>query len=176
MRRGTTNQSTHFTLLSRNRVGQDRQIMPPHPPFPSGLPRKPTPISNGQCFASKDRPLSDEWWRGDGGVFRPILSSHGVLWSLVPILINRRFNHQQCDQLRSAEVLTFQNKSVVNLHQELIRFSLVSIGIAGANSGMLYVLVGKFHLNYLLAQVIVTGILCVASYFIIEWIFRDKTP
>jgi dolichol-phosphate mannosyltransferase len=71
---------------------------------------------------------------------------------------------------------TFQKKSVANLRQEVIEFSLVSLGIAGANCGMLYVFVDKLHFNYLLAQVIVTGILCVASYFIIEWIFRDRRP
>jgi dolichol-phosphate mannosyltransferase len=69
---------------------------------------------------------------------------------------------------------TFKNKSVANVHLQAIEFTLVSIGFTGANGGMLYMLVEKFHLHYLLAQFIVSSILCVVSYFIAEWIFRDK--
>ena len=65
---------------------------------------------------------------------------------------------------------------MANMHLQVIEFSLVSVGITGANGGMLYLLVGKLHLHYLLAQIIVSGILCIASYFIAGWIFRDNTP
>jgi len=59
---------------------------------------------------------------------------------------------------------TFENKSGAKMRQQVIEFTLVSIGIAAANSGMLYILVGKLHLQYLLAQMVVSGILCIAVH------------
>jgi dolichol-phosphate mannosyltransferase len=71
---------------------------------------------------------------------------------------------------------TFENKSVEKMHRQVIEFTLVSVAIAGANTGMLYILVGKLHVHYLLAQMVVTGILCIASYFIVGWVFRENEP
>jgi len=71
---------------------------------------------------------------------------------------------------------TFENKSRVNMHLQVIQFCVVSIGYTAANGGMLYVLVGKLHLHYLLAQIIVSSIIGILSYWISGWIFRDKTP
>lgn len=71
---------------------------------------------------------------------------------------------------------TFENKSLAKMHLQVIEFCLVSIGYTAANGGMLYLLVGKLHLQYLLAQVIVSSILGILSYSISGWIFRDRTP
>ena len=71
---------------------------------------------------------------------------------------------------------TFENKSIANVHLQVIAFTFVSIGYTVANGGMLYILVDKLHLHYLGAQIIVSSILGFLSYFISEWIFRDQTP
>jgi hypothetical protein len=62
------------------------------------------------------------------------------------------------------------------VHLQVIAFIFVTIGYTVANGGMLYLLVGKFHLNYLVAQVIVSSILGAVSYPISAWIFRRQTP
>ena len=71
---------------------------------------------------------------------------------------------------------TFENKSIANMHLQMIEFSLVSLGYTAANGGMLYLLVDKLHLHYLSAQIIVSSIIGILSYWISGWIFRDKTP
>ena len=71
---------------------------------------------------------------------------------------------------------TFQNRNIADMHLQVIEFCLVSIGYTAANGGMLYLLVGKLHWHYLLAQIIVSSIIGILSYWISEWIFRDKTP
>jgi len=68
---------------------------------------------------------------------------------------------------------TFENKSMANVHLQAITFALVSLGYTVANGGMLYLLAGKLHLHYLLAQVIVSSIIGIVSYFISDWIFRE---
>jgi putative flippase GtrA len=71
---------------------------------------------------------------------------------------------------------TFKDKSVSTVHLQIVAFIFVSIGYTVANGGMLYLLVGKLHLHYLIAQIIVSSILGFLSYFISDWIFRDRTP
>lgn len=71
---------------------------------------------------------------------------------------------------------TFENKSIANVHLQVIASILVSVGYTVANGGMLYISVGKLHMNYIVAQVIVSSILGVVSYFISRWIFRDQAP
>ena len=71
---------------------------------------------------------------------------------------------------------TFENKSMANMHLQVIAFIFVSVGYTVANGGMLYILVDKLHINYLVAQVIVSSILGVVSYPISGWIFRNQTP
>ncbi|HEY3901957.1 MAG TPA: GtrA family protein [Chthoniobacter sp.] len=71
---------------------------------------------------------------------------------------------------------TFENKSIANMHLQVVAFTFVSIGYTIANGGMLYLLVGKLHWHYLVAQIIVSSILGFVSYFISDWIFRNPTP
>ena len=71
---------------------------------------------------------------------------------------------------------TFENKSMAGVHLQVIAFTFVSIGYTIANGGVLYLLVGKLHWHYLLAQIIVSSILGFVSYFISDRIFRDQTP
>jgi dolichol-phosphate mannosyltransferase len=71
---------------------------------------------------------------------------------------------------------TFENKGMATMHLQVIAFIFVSVGYTVANGGMLYILVGKLYMNYLVAQIIVSSILGVVSYPISGWIFRDKTP
>ena len=71
---------------------------------------------------------------------------------------------------------TFGNKSMAGMHLQVIAFIFVSVGYTVANGGMLYILVGKLRMNYLVAQVIVSSILGVVSYPISGWIFRNQTP
>lgn len=68
---------------------------------------------------------------------------------------------------------TFENKSMENVHLQAITFTLVSFGYTVANGAMLYLLKEKLHLHYLLAQVIVSSIIGIVSYFISDWIFRE---
>ena len=65
---------------------------------------------------------------------------------------------------------------MANVHMQALAFILVSVGYTVANGGMLYVLVGKLQMNYLVAQVIVSSILGIISYPISGWIFRAKAP
>jgi putative flippase GtrA len=69
---------------------------------------------------------------------------------------------------------TFENRSVANMHLQVIAFTFVSIAYTVANGGMLYLLVDKLHWHYLVAQIIVSSILGFVSYFISDWIFRDR--
>ena len=71
---------------------------------------------------------------------------------------------------------TFENKSMANAHFQVIASVALAIGFTVVNGGMLYILVGKLHLHYLVGQIIVSSILGIVSYFISGWIFRDQTP
>jgi len=70
---------------------------------------------------------------------------------------------------------TFEDKGVANVHLQVIVFILVSGGYTVANGGMLYLLVEKLHMNYLMAQIVVSSILGIVSYPISGWIFRAQT-
>jgi putative flippase GtrA len=71
---------------------------------------------------------------------------------------------------------TFENKSMANVHLQVLAFTFVSIAYTLANGGMLYALVDKLHWHYLGAQIIVSSIIGFVSYFIAGWIFREQTP
>jgi dolichol-phosphate mannosyltransferase len=68
---------------------------------------------------------------------------------------------------------TFENKSMANVHLQVGAFIFVSAAYTVANGAMLYLLVSKLGMHYLLAQIIVSSIIGFVSYFISDWIFRD---
>lgn len=70
----------------------------------------------------------------------------------------------------------FKNKSIAHMRSQAIAFTFVSIGYTVANGGMLFILVDKLYLHYLVSQIIVSSILGFVSYFISDWIFRHRTP
>ncbi|MBX4205481.1 MAG: GtrA family protein [Candidatus Doudnabacteria bacterium] len=69
---------------------------------------------------------------------------------------------------------TFQNRDKTNLHRQAGAYLSMAIGLFLANLLLLYVLVEYLRLWYMGAQVIVTVILTVASYFITSRIFSEK--
>ena len=71
---------------------------------------------------------------------------------------------------------TFKNKEPGKAGVQAGRFIITSIVFTLTNSGLLYALVHWLHLNYMVAQMIVTVILSIASWFASSgWIFREKT-
>lgn len=71
---------------------------------------------------------------------------------------------------------TFKNKESGQTGVQAWRFVITSIVFTITNNGLLYVLVNWLHLNYMVAQMIVTVILSIASWFASSgWIFREKT-
>jgi dolichol-phosphate mannosyltransferase len=70
---------------------------------------------------------------------------------------------------------TFQNKNKKSIHRQVIYYAAMAATIFVANLALLYVLVEYTHIWYLGAQVIVTVLLTVASYFVASRIFSDPT-
>jgi putative flippase GtrA len=68
----------------------------------------------------------------------------------------------------------FQNRDRKNLHRQAGAYAGMAIVLFLANMLLLYVLVESFKLWYMGAQVIVTIILTIASYFITSRIFSEK--
>ncbi|MFA6099052.1 MAG: GtrA family protein [Patescibacteria group bacterium] len=67
---------------------------------------------------------------------------------------------------------TFENKTSDHLKRQAGAYALFMIFVALANLGLLYALVDQAHFHHLVAQVIVTIVLTVVSYFISRRIFK----
>ena len=60
----------------------------------------------------------------------------------------------------------FENEETGVLANQLIWYSLVSTGYLLANTGLMYLLVDRFHIQYLLSQAGITFVLSCLNYFI----------
>ncbi len=61
--------------------------------------------------------------------------------------------------------LTFENKEIRTLKKEMLMYFGMAISLLLANSILLYILVEFIHLQYLIAQLVLTVVLSVVSYF-----------
>lgn len=68
--------------------------------------------------------------------------------------------------------LTFENKETEDLKKEIIKYFFMSSSFTLSNSILLYILVEFMHLGYFRAQLILTVILSVCSYFITKKILK----
>jgi dolichol-phosphate mannosyltransferase len=66
---------------------------------------------------------------------------------------------------------TFRNKGTKRIRRQASQYVILVGSIFVANLGLLYILVEYTHLHYLIAQVIVTGILTIISYLVSQRIF-----
>jgi len=71
---------------------------------------------------------------------------------------------------------TFEDKDMTKVHKQAALYFTMGAVFMPTNAGLLYVLVEYLHVHYMLAQVILTILFSVASYFITHKIFTPKTP
>ncbi|MEK7547184.1 MAG: GtrA family protein [Patescibacteria group bacterium] len=69
---------------------------------------------------------------------------------------------------------TFKNKDRKYVNQQLLQYSIMSLGNWILNTSLLYVLVEYLNLWYMLAQVILTVVVSIIAYFGFRWIFRHR--
>ena len=68
---------------------------------------------------------------------------------------------------------TFQNKDTKNVSRQLTLYFGMVLGFLATNTTLLYVLVEYVHLKYLVAQLILTFLLTIASFVLTRKIFAD---
>lgn len=66
---------------------------------------------------------------------------------------------------------TFENKDIKAIQQQIVMYFSMGVVFLPTNTLLLYLLVEYVHVQYLLAQLILTGLLSVISYFITHKIF-----
>lgn len=68
---------------------------------------------------------------------------------------------------------TFQNKDIEAAPKQLATYLAMSVALLATNTGLLYFLVEYFHFQYLLAQLILTVLLTIASFVMTRKIFAN---
>jgi putative flippase GtrA len=72
---------------------------------------------------------------------------------------------------------TFQNGGLEGLRHQFALYLTVTIANLGTNTLLVYLLVEKVGLFYLLAQIIAAGLIAIGSFFIYQGIiFRSRQP
>lgn len=67
---------------------------------------------------------------------------------------------------------TFKNKDIKNIKKQAAGYALMVVILFATNLFLLYLLVEYCHFWYIFAQIIVTIIVTIMSYFISQWIFK----
>ncbi|OHA35019.1 MAG: hypothetical protein A3A22_02310 [Candidatus Taylorbacteria bacterium RIFCSPLOWO2_01_FULL_45_34b] len=68
---------------------------------------------------------------------------------------------------------TFRGKGSKEIKRQLVTYFIMAIGFLVANTTLLYVLVEYAHIQYLVAQGVLTVFLSIASFFITRKIFTN---
>lgn len=94
------------------------------------------------------------------------------VWYLLSAIIAYIFNITSNFLLH--KFWTFKDKDTKKVHQQMFWYLIMCIVFFLANTGFLYLLVDVMHLWYIHAQIILTIILSIISYFLTKTIFATK--
>jgi putative flippase GtrA len=103
-----------------------------------------------------------------------ILTEFAHVWYVASAVIAAILNYVV--NFTMQKLWTFENKEVKAIPKQALLYFTMGAIFMPANAGLLYVLVEYVHLPYMLAQVILTVLFSIASYFITHKIFTPKTP
>lgn len=95
-----------------------------------------------------------------------ILGVWYVVSSVVAFILNNGIN------FLIQKFWTFENKGTKAIPKQLSLYFVMGICILVANTSLLYVLVEYAHLHYMVAQVILTTLLTIISFFLTKRIFK----
>jgi putative flippase GtrA len=65
---------------------------------------------------------------------------------------------------------TFRDNNRERIYQQMSLYLMVGVFNLGINAGGMYILVDKFHIMYILAQIIMGGIIAISSFLIYKFI------
>lgn len=102
-----------------------------------------------------------------------ILTEFMHVWYVLSAVIMAIFN--SAVNFTIQKFWTFENKDMTKVHKQATLYFAMGAVFMPANAGLLYVLVEYLHIYYMLAQVILTILFSIASYFITQKIFTP-TP
>jgi dolichol-phosphate mannosyltransferase len=100
-----------------------------------------------------------------------ILTSVAGVWYMVSAVIASIVNYSVNFVLQ--KFWTFENKSTKNIHQQVGKYLGLTLTLFLVNLLALYALVEYAHLQYLVAQVVVTIILTIISFLVSARIFAN---
>ncbi len=97
------------------------------------------------------------------------LTEYLKVWYVTSAIIAGILNYSSNFILQ--KVWTFQSKQLQGVHKEAGKYATLAAALFVLNVALLYALVEYAHLWYLAAQVIVTIVLTIISFFVTRWIF-----
>lgn len=69
---------------------------------------------------------------------------------------------------------TFENSRVDQILSQAPLYFCIVLGNLGLNTLGMYILVEKFHMGYILADILVLGAIAIESYFLYKIVFRNR--
>ncbi len=70
---------------------------------------------------------------------------------------------------------TFENRTLEGAHTQFIQYAVLALGNLALNTGIVYVLIGKLEMFYLLAQAVAAATVATYSFFIYQlFIFKPR--
>lgn len=97
------------------------------------------------------------------------LTEYLKVWYVTSAVIAGVLNYSSNFVLQ--KLWTFQSKQMQGFHKEAGKYAALAATLFVLNVVLLYALVEYAHLWYLAAQVIVTIVLTIISFFVTRWIF-----
>jgi dolichol-phosphate mannosyltransferase len=97
------------------------------------------------------------------------LTEFAGVWYITSAVVAALLNYSSNFVLQ--KVWTFENKNLEGIHKQVGKYIALATTLFILNTVFLYVLVEYAHLWYLAAQVIVTVILTIISFFVTRHIF-----
>jgi dolichol-phosphate mannosyltransferase len=97
------------------------------------------------------------------------LTEYAHVWYVVSAIIAGVLNYTSNFMLQ--KLWTFESKQLQGVHKEAGKYATLAGALFVLNVALLYALVEYAHLWYLAAQVIVTIVLTIISFFATRWIF-----
>jgi putative flippase GtrA len=69
---------------------------------------------------------------------------------------------------------TFEDRGTGRMHRQAALYAAVSVVNVGVNTFLMYAFVDMLHIHYLLSQILASGIIALASFFVYRrFIFRE---
>lgn len=98
-----------------------------------------------------------------------VLTEYGNVWYVTSAMIGFVLNYTINFIVQKR--WTFQNKNISNNHREYMQYGAMALGLFISNALLLFVCVEYGRFRYLIAQVMITTVLTIMSFYITRKIF-----